>query len=77
MKRRKIELRLLVVFILLLISLALFIYSSKRSVTPESSLNITQKTTTTTTRPFQENISIKIPEGVVGIGKRGRIEIVG
>jgi cell division septal protein FtsQ len=57
--------------ILILIASSFIFYKLEKI----SKIGLNQTNATTTTRPFQENISIEVPEGVVRIG-RERIKTV-
>jgi hypothetical protein len=62
-----------------IIALSFFIFNYKdRTKVIKISQNQTDETLniTNVTRPFQENISIEVPPGVVRIEKSGRIRIV-
>jgi len=62
---------ILALFLILLSSF--FIFSKLEEV---MKINLNQTNITTTTRPFQENVSIEVPEGVLRIEKGGRIRTV-
>lgn len=67
--RENIFVILALVFILILISI-FFKFGKILGI------NLNWRNQTTTTRPFQENVSIEVPEGVTRVGKTGRIHTV-
>jgi flagellar basal body-associated protein FliL len=81
-KKKTTTLKLKVFAILLtlaIIALSFFIFNYKgETKVIENSQNQTNETLniTNVTRPFQENISIEVPPGVVRIEKGGRIRTV-
>ncbi|MEM5829867.1 MAG: hypothetical protein QW040_01540 [Candidatus Aenigmatarchaeota archaeon] len=62
--------KIALLILLLLIFLFIFLEFGGIQKTSQTQTNIT-----TTTRPFQENVSIKVPENVTQIGRK-RIRIV-
>jgi len=84
-KKVKIFPKKLIIFTIIAIFLVLLIFSllfnkKKSDLINENftnTRNVTNITNATeTTKPFQENVS-RVPEGVVLIGRGGRIKIVG
>jgi glycopeptide antibiotics resistance protein len=67
-----------ILFILTIILLLTFsiLNSCIQTKVNETFKNQTNETLANVTRPFQENISIEAPPGVVKIGKGGRIQPV-
>jgi glycopeptide antibiotics resistance protein len=80
-KKRKITFNLtifviiLIFTIILLLTFSILNYRTQTKVN-ETSQNQTNETLANITRPFQENISIEVPPGVVKIGKSGRIQTI-
>ncbi|MEM5816108.1 MAG: hypothetical protein QXL14_03620 [Candidatus Aenigmatarchaeota archaeon] len=76
MKRRKALHKKIIVIttFLFLLFFILFLSFLKNIKNEETKINQTNKENITT--PFQENISIEVPEGVKRIEKGGRIKIV-
>jgi len=80
-KKRKITFNLTIFVIILIFTIAFlltffFLTSYPQTKMNETFQNQTNETLANITRPFQENISIEVPPGVVKIGKGGRIQTV-
>ena len=83
-KRKKktttLKLKLFVILLILaIVAFSFFILNYRNQTKVNETLkNQTNETLNTTniTRPFQENISIEVPPGVVRIGKGGKIQVV-
>jgi flagellar basal body-associated protein FliL len=80
-KKKKITFNLTILAIILIFTIAFlltffFLTSYPQTKMNETLKNQTNETLANTTGPFQENISIEVPPGVVKIGKSGRIQTV-
>ena len=76
-RKRKINLRpLFFIFILIVFVLGFLFFLKSDSKNSETVFEPTKKATTTSVKPFQEDVDIKPAEGVVNIGKKGRITVI-
>jgi hypothetical protein len=72
--KKKYEFKLLIIFTIFFIFLIFLLNVGRLFKVGINETNLTiNQTNLTPLKPFQENVSISIPEGVVQIGKGGKI----
>jgi hypothetical protein len=70
--------RLIILLAIISVLFVLFcsVFLFKETTKPVSTKNQTNESINITSQPFQENVSIEVPEGIVKIGKGRRIKPV-